>query len=119
MSFKFNPITGNLDLISSEAEPVSSNVKLQWALNSIRSFDKNVTIDETIENGVNIKTAIYESAENPDVQMNKKFFIAVYNCVRFIYQVEYTSPVFNGIGIRKIYKLSPSYKRLGYFYEVF
>ena len=120
VSFKFNPLTGQLDLVG--ASTGSSNVKLKWALESIKAFDKVVSLNYINENTCDqaIEEVVYASNDFPGVEMIKYvYWLDIGLDSRRIDKVEYQGPVFDGIGIRKQYNYDPNLNRLGFFYEVF
>lgn len=115
--FKFNPITGNLDLVGGEQDEL--NVKIKWALESIRSFDKVVSIEYSTNDPTEISRILFSSIDFPDVQMQKTVYYINTSTERKIDRVEYVSPVLEGISIRKNYNYSALGYRAGFSYEVF
>jgi hypothetical protein len=115
--FRFNPITGNLDLVGGEQDEL--NVKIKWALESIRSFDKVVSVQYSTNDPTEISTIVFSSVDFPDVEMLKTVYYVDESTSRRIDRVEYVSPVLEGISIRKNYNYSALGYRAGFSYEVF
>jgi hypothetical protein len=120
MPFVFNPFTGNLDAVRS-GDISGGNVKLKWALESIKAFDKVVSISYIFEGTKDqaISEIVFSSVDFPDIEMIKTVnYLDIGLEHRRINTVDYNGPILNGLTIRKNYNYDSSFKRLGFSYEV-
>lgn len=115
--FRFNPLTGKLDLVGGSGAPEETNLKLRWALESIRAFDKEVSIQYTTQDCYKVDTVTLSSADFPDVQMQKSVYY-LEATKRRLDRVEYSGPILEGLVLRKQYNYGPNLERLGFSYEV-
>ena len=108
MGFKFNPLTGKLDLVS--VNPLLAyGDKLQFHLASLAAYDKisNITyLDEGLRTQ-RIDTVTISSAAYPDADVVKSvFYLDVGLINQRIDKIEYVGSIFSPDNLRKIFNYS-------------
>ena len=122
MSFKFNPLTGELDLVGSSSSSLDATTKLKWHLESLKAFDKVVSVTR-LNSGLpneTIEQVVYSSSSYPLVNITKDvFYLQAGTKYQRIEKVEYSGLVFEGDSIRKNFVYDANFSRVGFNYEVF
>jgi hypothetical protein len=119
---EFNPFTGKFDFVGGSSEFVTDNVKLKFHLESLKAFDKIVSVNYNDQGLVSqhIQDVVQTSTLYPDATITKTFYyLDVGTRLQRVEKVEYTGAVFDGDSIRKNYLYDLDGVRLGYNYEVF
>lgn len=124
MGFKYNPTTGELDLIGKPAAS-SYNAKFKQAYASLSSFDKVVDVTYADEGTKNerIISVEYSSVDFPDANMLKNvFWLDVGTMNQRIEKEEYEATVFGTDKIRKTFLYVAEgirFRFIGYELELF
>jgi len=121
MSFKFNPITAELDLVgSSSSENIVDNFKIEWALESIRAFDKETNINYiTQKNKKIISEVVYTSELYPDLFLTKTVsYLDAFTDNQRIDSIIYAGDIFGANTLIKNINYTADFCISGYKYEV-
>lgn len=126
MSFKFNPITGNLDLVGDSSPVVSiDSDKYAYHVAALAAYDRIASITY-LDSGLRtqrISTVTYSSAAFPDADIVKTVsYLDVGTLNQRIDKIEYVGSVFSPQSLRKVFSYSLDgihYKQSGFNYELF
>lgn len=110
MGFKFNPLTGRLDLVTKNPLLAYGN-KLQFHLDSLSAYDKITSIsylDQGLEtqriNTVTISSVLFPKAD----VVKTIFYLDVGSINQRIDKIEYVGSVFSPDNLRKVFNYSLS-----------
>jgi hypothetical protein len=122
MSFKFNPLTGKLDLVNDELD---LGDKYRWMLATLSAYDKICSITY-LDQGLitqRISTVTLSSVLYPDSNVTKTvFYLDVGKKNQRIDKVEYVGIVFSPNSLRKVFSynlVNTRYIQNGFNYELF
>ena len=127
MSFKFNPITSQLDLVgtSGSTPPPDYGVKYNYHLAALAAYDRIASISY-LDSGLRtqrIDTVTLSSVLFPDADIIKTvFYLDVGSIDQRIDKIEYVGAVFSPDSLRKQFSYSLAgikYKCDGFTYELF
>lgn len=126
MSFKFNPITGQLDLVNNVPAPVTvDSDKYDYHLAALAAYDRVAAVNyhDVGLRTERISSVTYSSTAFPDSDVVKTIYYADVGSInRRITSVEYVGGIFSPQSLRKLFIYSASgihYSLTGFEYELF
>mgnify|MGYP001178203375 CR=1 FL=1 len=123
MSFKFNPLTGQLDLVNTT--PTVASDKYYYHLAVLSAYDRiaAITYHDAGQATERVNTITCTSAAFPDSDIVKTISYAdVGTLNQRITQIDYVGSVFTPQSLRKVFSYTASgihYSLSGYEYELF
>lgn len=125
MGFKFNPFTGNLDLVTKATAIPTYGKKFDFHQASLAAYDKVVSISY-LDSGLRtqrIATVNYSSVLFPNTTLVKTiFWLDVGLINQRIDKIEYSGAVFSPDSLRKVFSytlVGTKYSLTGFNYELF
>ena len=126
MSFKFNPITGQLDLVNTPTPiPTVASDKYYYHIAVLSAYDRiaAITYHDIGQATERINTITCTSSAFPDSDIVKTiFYTDVGTLNQRITKIEYVGSVFSPQSLRKVFSYTASgihYSLSGYDYELF